>query len=128
AGQRGVDLVALGAPVPASAVLAYARDAARGADDVGAYLRSVGKDREVRAVLRPGHPDTDSADRLVAKARAAKAAGASAVDFYAYGLMPLPVLDRIPAAPAEVRCSRRGPPRPPARRTRPAAAAPASPP
>lgn len=101
--QLGVDLVALGDLVPAFAVLAYARDAARVADDVGAYLRSVGKDREVRAVLRPGHPDTDSADRLVAKARAAKAAGASAVDFYAYGLMPLPVLDRIPAALAEVR-------------------------
>ncbi|MDA0638292.1 hypothetical protein OUY22_33210 [Nonomuraea sp. MCN248] len=101
--QLGVDLVALGDLVPAFAVLAYARDAARVADDVGAYLRSVGKDREVRAVLRPGHPDTDSADRLVAKARAAKAAGAAAVDFYAYGLMPHPVLDRVPAALAEVR-------------------------
>ncbi|MFC5815246.1 hypothetical protein [Nonomuraea harbinensis] len=101
--QLGVDLVALGDLVPAFAVLAYARDAARVADDVGAYLRSVGKDREVRAVLRPGYPDTDSADRLVAKARAAKAAGASAVDFYAYGLMPHPVLDRIPAALSEIR-------------------------
>ncbi|MDR8409740.1 hypothetical protein [Nonomuraea sp. 3-1Str] len=99
--QLGVDLVALGDLVPAFGVLAYARDAARVADDVGAYLRSVGKDREVRAVLRPGHPDSDSADRLVAKARGAKAAGAAAVDFYAYGLAPHPVLDRIPAALAE---------------------------
>ncbi|HEX4817484.1 MAG TPA: hypothetical protein VFV66_32485 [Nonomuraea sp.] len=99
--QLGVDLVALGDLVPAFGVLAYARDAARVADDVGAYLRSVGKDREVRAVLRPGHPDTDTTDRLVAKARAAKAAGAMAVDFYAYGLAPHPVLDRIPAALAE---------------------------
>ncbi|MEO3871167.1 hypothetical protein ABGB18_20335 [Nonomuraea sp. B12E4] len=99
--QLGVDLVALGDLVPAFGVLAYARDAARVADDVGAYLRSVGKDREVRAVLRPGHPDSDSTDRLVAKARGAKAAGALAVDFYAYGLVPHPVLDRIPAALAE---------------------------
>ncbi|MCK2220994.1 hypothetical protein MF672_045405 [Actinomadura sp. ATCC 31491] len=99
--QLGVDLVALGDLVPAFGALAYARDAARVADDVGAYLRSVGKDREVRAVLRPGHPDSDSLDRLVAKARAAKAAGALAVDFYAYGLAPHPVLDRIPAALAE---------------------------
>ncbi|WP_049574348.1 hypothetical protein [Nonomuraea sp. SBT364] len=101
--QLGVDLVALGDLVPAFGVLAYARDAARVADDVGAYLRSVGKDREVRAVLRPGFPDSDSADRLVAKARGAKAAGAAAVDFYAYGLMPYPVLERIPAALAEVK-------------------------
>jgi hypothetical protein len=99
--QLGVDLVALGDLVPGFGVLAYARDAARVADDVGAYLRSVGKDREVRAVLRPGHPDSDSVDRLVAKARAAKAAGAAAVDFYAYGLAPHPVLDRIPAALAQ---------------------------
>ncbi|WP_235854981.1 hypothetical protein [Nonomuraea aridisoli] len=96
--QLGVDLVALGDLVPAFGVLAYARDAARVADDVGAYLRSVGKDREVRAVLRPGHPDSDSADRLVAKARGAKAAGAAALDFYAYGLVPYPVLERIPQA------------------------------
>ncbi|MER7501404.1 hypothetical protein AB0L05_20770 [Nonomuraea pusilla] len=100
--QLGVDLVALGDLVPAFGVLAYARDAARVADDVGAYLRSVGKDREVRAVLRPGHPDSDAPDRLVAKARAAKAAGALAVDFYAYGLVPHPVLDRIPSALSEV--------------------------
>jgi hypothetical protein len=96
--QLGVDLVALGDLVPAFGVLAYARDAARVADDVGAYLRSVGKDREVRAVLRPGHPDSDSTDRLVAKTRAAKAAGAQAVDFYAYGLVPHPVLERITSA------------------------------
>ncbi|MET9340274.1 hypothetical protein ACWDLG_41635 [Nonomuraea sp. NPDC003727] len=96
--QLGVDLVALGDLVPSFGVLGYARDAARVADDVAAYLRSVGKDREVRAVLRPGHPDSDTADRLVAKVRAAKAAGAAAVDFYAYGLVPYPTLDRIPAA------------------------------
>lgn len=96
--QLGVDLVALGDLVPSFAVLGYARDAARIADDVGAYLRSVGKDREVRAVLRPGYPDSDSADRLAAKVRGAKAAGALAVDFYAYGLTPHPVLDRIPGA------------------------------
>ncbi|MFI6477119.1 hypothetical protein ACIBH1_04255 [Nonomuraea sp. NPDC050663] len=96
--QFGVDLVALGDLVPSFAVLAYARDAARVADDVGAYLRSVGKDREVRAVLRPGYPDSDSADRLAAKVRGVKAAGAYAVDFYAYGLMSFPVLERIPQA------------------------------
>ncbi|GII01074.1 hypothetical protein [Planobispora takensis] len=96
--QLGVDLVALGDLVPSLAVLAYARDAARVADDVGAYRRSTGKDRELRVVLRPGPPDTDSADRLAAKIRAVRAAGADAVDFYAYGLMPYPILERIPGA------------------------------
>ena len=96
--QLGIDLVALGDLVPSFAVLAYARDAARVADDIGAYLRSVGKDREVRAVVRPGYPDSDTTDRLVAKVRGAKAAGASAVDFYAYGLVPYPMLDRIGVA------------------------------
>ncbi|MEU6997183.1 hypothetical protein [Nonomuraea sp. NPDC046570] len=96
--QLGVDLVALGDLVPSFAVLAYARDAARVADDVGAYLRSVGKEREVRAVLRPGYPDSDTVDRLVAKVRGARAAGATAVDFYAYGLVPYPVLERIATA------------------------------
>ncbi|MEU4835210.1 hypothetical protein [Streptosporangium sp. NPDC023615] len=96
--QLGVDLVALGDLVPSLGVLAYARDAGRVAEDVVAYRRSTGKDRELRVVLRPGLPDTDSAGRLAAKVRAVRAAGADAVDFYAYGLLPYPILDRIPGA------------------------------
>jgi len=96
--QLGVDLVALGDLVPSLGVLAYAREVARVADDVTAYRRSTGKDRELRVVLRPGLPDTDSADRLAAKVRAVRASGADAVDFYAYGLLPFPILDRIPRA------------------------------
>ncbi|MFD0480672.1 hypothetical protein ACFQ0B_80515 [Nonomuraea thailandensis] len=96
--QLGVDPVALSDLVPSFAVLAYARDAARVADDVGAFLRSVGKDREVRAVLRPGYPDSDSADQLTAKVRGARTAGAQAIDFYAYGLASNLALDRIPHA------------------------------
>jgi hypothetical protein len=96
--QLGVDLVALGDLVPSFTVLAYARDAARVTDDVATYQRSVGKERELRAVLRPGLPDTDSEDRLAAKVRAVKAAGAQAVDFYAYGLAPLSALARIPGS------------------------------
>ncbi|SDG62729.1 hypothetical protein SAMN05421505_10624 [Sinosporangium album] len=96
--QLGIDLIALGDLVPSFSALAYARDPARVADDIGAYVRSVGKEREVRVVLRPGLPDTDTPDRLAAKVRAARASGAAAVDFYAYGLLPYPVLDRIPTA------------------------------
>ncbi|WP_285589470.1 hypothetical protein [Herbidospora sp. NBRC 101105] len=106
--QIGVDLVALGDLVPSFAVLAYARDATRIADDLAAYSRSVGKDRELRAVLRPGMPDiegwgerrrdVDSTERLAAKVRAAKAAGAAGVDFFAYGLVSRKVLSRIDGA------------------------------
>lgn len=96
--QLGVDLVALGDLVPSFGVLGYARDAARVADDVSAYRRSVGNDRELRVVLRPGLPDTDSEDRLAAKVRAVRAAGGDAVDFHAYGLLPYSVLNRIPGA------------------------------
>jgi hypothetical protein len=96
--QLGVDLVALGDLVPSFAMPAYARDPARVADDVAAYSRSLGKDRELRAVLRPGVPDTDSEERLVSKVRAARTAGARAIDFFAYGLAPFDALRRIRAA------------------------------
>ncbi|KAB8180967.1 hypothetical protein [Microbispora catharanthi] len=96
--QLGIDLVALGDLVPSFAVLGYARDPARVADDVAAYRRSVGKNPELRVVLRPGGPDTDSADRLAAKVRAARTAGAGAADFYAYGLVSFEALGRITEA------------------------------
>lgn len=99
--QLGVDLLALGDLVHSFGVRAYARDPARVADDVGAYRRSVGRDRELRVILRPGLPDTDTPARLAAKVRAVRAAGAQAVDFHAYGLEPFPVLDRIPEALAQ---------------------------
>ena len=66
------------------------------AEDVAAYRAALGPDTVLRAVLRPGPPDTASAEHLSAKAAAARAAGADTVDYYAYGLAPLPVLDRIP--------------------------------
>ncbi|WP_405088938.1 hypothetical protein [Microbispora sp. NBC_01389] len=96
--QLGIDLVALGDIVPSFAVLGYARDPARIADDVAAYRRSIGKNPELRVVLRPGAPDTDSADRLAAKVRAARTAGAGAADFHAYGLASFDALARIPGA------------------------------
>ncbi|RGA03988.1 hypothetical protein DI270_016205 [Microbispora triticiradicis] len=96
--QLGIDLVALGDLVPSFAVLGYARDPARIADDVAAYRRSIGKNPELRVVLRPGAPDTDSADRLAAKVRAARTAGAGAVDFHAYGLASFDALTRITGA------------------------------
>lgn len=96
--QYGIDLVALGDLVPSFAMPAHARDPRRITEDLVAYRRSIGKNPELRVVLRPGVPDTDSAEHLAAKVRAARAAGADAVDFHAYGLAPFGALDRIPAA------------------------------
>ncbi|RJL30353.1 hypothetical protein [Bailinhaonella thermotolerans] len=94
----GVDVVALGDIVPSYGVRAYARDPSRVGGDVSAYRRSLGAGTELRVVLRPGAPDTDSAEHLGAKVAAARAAGADAVDFYHYGLVPYAVLERIPEA------------------------------
>lgn len=92
----GVDPASLASVVPSYAILCYARDTSRVAEDVTAYRKALGPDTTLRAVLRPGLPDTTSADHLAAKAAAALASGASTVDYYQYGLAPLPVLARIP--------------------------------
>ena len=53
----------------------------------------------LRAVLRPGVPDSDSAERPAARTAAATGpGGADAVDFYHDGLVPFPVPDRSPVA------------------------------
>lgn len=95
--QVGIDPASLAGAVPSYAVLCYAREAGRIAEDVAAYRAALGPDTALRAVLRPGRPDTASAEHLAAKAEAARASGADTVDFYQYGLVPLPVLDRIAA-------------------------------
>jgi hypothetical protein len=94
----GIDPRALAQHVPAYAILAYARDPARVAADVAAYRLQLGPHVALRVVLRPCLPDTDSAGHLAQKASAARREGATALDFYHYGLAPLPALDRIPAA------------------------------
>jgi hypothetical protein len=95
----GVDPAAVGAVVPDYAVLAYARDPARVAADTAAYRAALPDTCTLRTVLRPGAPDTASADALAEKTAAATGPGrADAVDFYHYGLLPFPVLDRIRTA------------------------------
>ena len=96
--QLGVDPAGLGQHVPAYSVLAYARDTARARDDVAAYRAALGGKPQLRVVLRPFLPDTESAAHLAAKVAAVIDAGADAVDFYHYGLAPLNDLRRIPVA------------------------------
>ncbi|MFH9552863.1 hypothetical protein [Streptomyces sp. NPDC017435] len=95
----GVDPAAVGAVVPGYAVLAYARYAERVAADTAACRAVLPASCSLRAVLRPGVPDTASAEHLAARTAAATGPGrADAVDFYHYGLVPFPVPDRIPVA------------------------------
>jgi hypothetical protein len=51
-------------------------------------------------VLRPGVPDTDSAEHLAATTAAVTGPGGAdaAVDFSPCGMVPFPVPDRIPVA------------------------------
>jgi hypothetical protein len=95
--RLGIDVSAISPLVTSYSMLAYTRDETRIAADVRAYRAAIGE-RELRVVLRPGLPDTGAAGHLAAKVRAAREAGADAIDFYNYGMSPLPVLDRIPGA------------------------------
>jgi hypothetical protein len=95
--QTGVDPAAIGPVADGYAILGYARDPARLSADVAAYRSALGESGRLRVTLRPGRPDTPSAANLTEKLRLI-ATAADAVDFYSYGLFPLPVLDRIPGA------------------------------
>jgi len=92
----GLDVGAL-APHCAVEAIAYARDPARVELDLAAYRAALG-DGALSAIVRPFGPDCDDAANLRAKAELARAAGCRRFDLYHYGLMPLPVLDRIAAA------------------------------
>jgi hypothetical protein len=104
--QLGIDPAGLGQQLPAYSVPAYAYDTARVHDDVAAYRLALGDEAELRVVLRPFLPDTESAAHLTAKVAAVVAAGADAVDFYHYGLAPMNDLRRIPVALQNLRDSR----------------------
>ncbi len=95
--QASVAPAAIGAVADGYAILGYARDPARLSADVAAYRSALGASAPLRVTLRPGRPDTPSAANLAEKLRLI-ATAADAVDFYSYGLYPLPVLDRIPEA------------------------------
>jgi len=96
--QLGIDPASLGQQIPTYSALAYAHDTARARDDVAAYRAAVGDSCELRVVLRPCLPDTQSTAHLTAKVASVVEAGADAVDFYHYGLAPMNDLRRIPVA------------------------------
>lgn len=93
----GLDLAAI-APHAGVQAIAYARDPERVAADLAAYRTTVGPDARLGVIVRPMAPDCDDTANLREKVAAARAAGCVRLDLYHYGLMPLPVLDRVRAA------------------------------
>ena len=93
----GTDLEAIGARTDLMA-LAYAADPDRVRFDLDAYAGLLGPGSSLTAGIRPMVPDCDSVENLAAKLETIAGAGATRADFYHYGFIPLPVLDRIRAA------------------------------
>ena len=87
--QLGIAPVDVARDVDAYVTLAYAKQAERVASDVGAYATALGEGIELRCVLRHGGPDYADPENLEQKVEAAVQKGASGVDFYHYGLMPI---------------------------------------
>jgi hypothetical protein len=86
--QLGISPVDVARDVDAYVTLAYAKQPERVAADVGAYAGVLGG-TELRCVLRHGGPDYAGPENIEQKVSAAVKNGATGVDFYHYGLMPL---------------------------------------
>ncbi len=93
----GTDLEAIGGHADLMA-LAYAADPERVRFDLDNYAGLLSADSNLTAGIRPMVPDCDSVENLAAKLETITGAGARRADFYHYGFIPLPVLDRIRAA------------------------------
>lgn len=93
----GADIEAIGQRTDVMA-LAYAADPDRVRFDLGAYVGALGPASRLTAGIRPMVPDCDSVGNLTSKLETIAGVGADRADFYHYGFIPLPVLDRIRAA------------------------------
>lgn len=93
----GLDIAAISEHCTVEAI-AYAKSSARIADDLAAYRALIGETAPLGAIVRPFGVDCDSVENLAEKLGTIRAAGAERADFYHYGLMPLPTLDRIRTA------------------------------
>lgn len=93
--QDGLDLAAVGRAGHGLAAIGYARDPARLDTDLAAYRALLPAGSPLAVALRPMPPDCDSAANLAAKIALARQRDVDWVDFYHYGFIRLPVLDRV---------------------------------
>jgi hypothetical protein len=96
--RLGADIAALSGACGGIEAIAYAADPDRIRLDLEAYGALLADGSTLAAALRPMPPDCDSIENLAAKLVLARDLGLERVDFYHYGLAPLPALDLIHAA------------------------------
>jgi hypothetical protein len=97
--QYGFDIAALRATGAAVEVPGYLSDPlALEAALAGCTGNGNGAGGDLGVILRPGRPDSATAEQLKAKVAVALAAGSAEVNFYNYGLYRLEALDLIGAA------------------------------
>lgn len=98
--QLGLDLAAVASHADIG-ILAYARDPKRVESETERYLAAIARGgAALHVLLRPGLPDTETAEQLAEKVALVQRVGATP-DFYHYGLYSMPVLERIGGALAE---------------------------
>jgi hypothetical protein len=94
--QFGIDAAALQASSVTVEVTGYLRKTVDLEEALSPLRGHAGS--EFAVILRPGPPDCESAEQLQAKVALATTAGATEVNFYAYGLYRLETLERVKAS------------------------------
>jgi hypothetical protein len=98
--QDGLDLPALSRACHGIEAIGYTQDPARLRLDLDAYGQTLASGTPLAVALRPMLPDCDTTANLAAKVAEGRHAGVDWLDFYHYGFIQLPVLDRIREAVA----------------------------
>ncbi|MGN6564883.1 MAG: hypothetical protein ACTHMU_19665 [Thermomicrobiales bacterium] len=99
--QDGLDLPALSRTCHGIEAIGYTQDPERLRLDLDAYGHTLAPGTPLAVALRPMLPDCDTTANLAAKVAEARQAGVGWLDFYHYGFIQLPVLDRIREAMQE---------------------------
>ncbi|MFT3974051.1 MAG: hypothetical protein QM699_11565 [Amaricoccus sp.] len=94
----GVDLAAVGRLCDGAILCCYDATPEAVAEVIASGRAALGPGKFLGVGLRVFYPEVDGPDILVARVRAAIAAGAEGVNFYNYGLIPAPRLDWVRAA------------------------------
>jgi hypothetical protein len=96
--RLGIDPASAAARSDEYCVLGYVDTPRRLQAMLASYRHVLGEKTSLSVALRPLLPDCQDEANLAAKVAASRAAGASAVDFYHYAMMPLNRLDWIGGA------------------------------
>lgn len=90
--QRGIDAKLIEEAGATLELPAYTGDSRRLAEELAGYRRTLARD--IRAIVRPGLPDTERQEELDERVQMIAAFSCAEVNFYCYGLYRLSTLDR----------------------------------